>query len=101
MSNFINKLEGKLEELKNLIDDEEHPHSQEVQEIIDWLEDEWAQDADDILKDFETEQIGEFWEDHIKTTGSRHVTLSDINAESEFDELMESFKSKHILTIIS
>lgn len=97
MSNFLNNLDRRLLVLKDrdsLID-----LIQEIEDIRYWIDDVVGTDLEDVLSDFEQEDIKEQIVDFIPE-GHRLVELPDINAEADFEELLQEFKSKHILTKI-
>ena len=98
MSNFLNSLNRKLLALKNVVLDEKL--DEEIEDIRSWVDDEEGTDLEDVLSDFdEVDIISNFFDDHLPSD-HRVIILSDINAEADFDEIMEGFKQKHILTKI-
>ena len=105
MSKFLNSLNRKLLALKNVVLDERIDEDiqawigEEIEDIRAWIDDEGT-DLEDLLTDFEEEDIlSNFLDEHIPTD-HRVIILSDINAEADFDEMVQIFKSAHPLTEI-
>lgn len=96
MSNFIDKLKEKIKELK---ESTLETVMYDISELYEWVDDEMGTDLEDILSDFGDEDIKDQLRD-IVPQNMRIIELSDINAESDFDELMQDFKRKHMLTKI-
>ena len=100
MSKFIDTLIQKIETLKIYLADEELSDAAlRVADIIEWVDDEQGIDLDDALSDFE--EIDIYYNFTFrKTKNIRVVELDSINAEADFDDLMQDFKQKYTLTEI-
>lgn len=96
MSKFIDSLNKKLKALKDIVLDAELDES--IEEILSWVEDEQGTDLDDLITDFDQEDFREAISSH--ELNFRVIKLADINAEADFEDLLQEFKQKYILTEI-
>ena len=96
MSKFIDSLNKKLKALKDIVLDAELDES--IEELLSWVEDEQGTDLDDLITDFDQDDFREAISSH--ELNYRVIKLSDINAEADFEDLLQEFKQKYILTEI-
>lgn len=99
MSKFNDTLLGKIEEIINLLPPEEDYVKGELKDVMAWVEEKEGTDLEDLVSDFDD------WDAMQALTALRPKTyriieVDNIQAEAELDELLQTFKQKHLLTEI-
>ena len=74
-------------------------YDSEIDDIIGFVEDSEGVDLEDLMADFDKEDQMDYFRDNI-AAGVTWIECSDINAEADLKELLEEFKSRHIMTKI-
>ena len=74
-------------------------YDSEIDDIIGFVEDSEGEDLEDLMADFDKEDQMDYFRDN-KAAGVTWIECSDINAEADLKELLEEFKSRHIMTKI-
>ena len=74
-------------------------YDSEIDDIIGFVEDSEGVDLEDLMADFDKEDQMDYFRDN-KAAGVTWIECSDINAEADLKELLEEFKSRHIMTKI-
>ena len=94
--NVIKMLASLRDDLQLKFDD---MYDSEIDEIISFVEDSQGVDLGDLISDFDKEDQMDYFRDN-KAAGAIWIECSDINAEADLKELLEEFKSRHIMTKI-
>lgn len=71
----------------------------DIDEIISFVEDSEGEDLEDLMSDFDIEDQMDYFI-ASKPANAVWIECSDINAEADLKELLEEFKSRHIMTKI-
>ena len=74
-------------------------YDSEIDDIIGFVEDNEGVDLEDLMADFDKEDQMDYFRDN-NAAGVTWIECSDINAEADLKELLEEFKSRHIMTKI-